>query len=73
MAIFSFNISNVSRSKGASSCATLAYISGQKVYEERTGTTYYYGHKGRVVWVSTVLPDYAPARYEDPIILFNSI
>ena len=30
MAIYSCNISNVSRAKGSSSCATLSYISGEK-------------------------------------------
>lgn len=37
MAIYSCNISNVSRAKGSSSCATLSYISGEKVRDERLG------------------------------------
>ena len=42
MAIYSCNISNVSRAKGSSSCATLSYISGEKVRDERLGKSFRY-------------------------------
>lgn len=73
MAIFHMSISNVSRAKGSSSCASLAYIAASKVYEERTRQTYSYGRKERVMKVATLLPDGAPTAYADAAQLFNAI
>lgn len=73
MAIFHMSISNVSRAKGSSSCASLAYIAASKVYEERTHQTYSYGRKERVMKVATLLPDGAPTAYADATQLFNAI
>lgn len=73
MAIFHMSISNVSRAKGSSSCASLAYIAASKVYEERTHQTYSYGRKERVMKVATLLPDGAPRAYADAAQLFNAI
>ena len=66
-------MSNVSRAHGSSSCATLSYISGKPVREERTGQTYSYGRAERVVCTGTMIPDFAPAAFSDPAQLFNSI
>lgn len=73
MAIFHMSISNVSRAKGSSSCASLAYIAASKVYEDRTHQTYSYGRKERVMKVATLLPDGAPRAYADATQLFNAI
>lgn len=73
MAIYHCSISNVSRAKGSSSCATLSYISAQKIYEERTAQTYNYGREERVLKVGTILPEYAPEEFENPAVLFNAI
>lgn len=73
MAIYHCSVSNVSRAKGSSACATLSYISAEKVYEERTGQTYSYGRGERVIAVGTIIPEYAPKEYENPSTLFNSI
>lgn len=73
MAIFHMSISNVSRAKGSSSCASLAYIAASKVYEDRTHQTYSYGRKERVMKVATLLPDGAPTAYTDAAQLFNAI
>lgn len=73
MAIYSCNISNVSRGKGSSSCATLSYISAEKVKEERTGETYSYGRSERVIEVGTLIPSNAPEEFQNPEVLFNSI
>ena len=73
MAIFHMSISNVSRAKGSSSCASLAYIAASKVYEERTHQTYSYGRKERVMKVATLLPDGAPRAYANAAQLFNAI
>ena len=73
MAIYHCSVSNVSRAKGSSSCATLAYISGEKVRDERTGELYSYNRQERVVSVGTILPKSAPAKYADSKVLFNAI
>ena len=73
VAIYSFNISNVSRSTGASTCATLAYISGEKIKDERTGKIYNYSHKDRVESVSVFLPKDVNPEYQDPEKLMNQI
>ena len=73
MSIYHMSMSNVSRAHGSSSCATLSYISGKPVREERTGQTYSYGRAERVVCTGTMIPDFAPAAFSDPAQLFNSI
>lgn len=73
MAIYSFNISNVSRATGASSCATLAYIAGIEVKDERTGKKYKYGHIDRILATKTYLPEAANEKYNDPVVLMNGI
>ena len=73
MSIYHMSMSNVSRAHGSSSCATLSYISGRAVREERTGQTYSYGRAERVVCTETMIPDYAPAAFSDPSNLFNAI
>ena len=73
VAIYSFNISNVSRSTGASTCATLAYISGEKIKDERTGKIYNYSHKDRIESVSVFLPKDVNPEYQDPGRLMNQI
>ena len=73
MAIYHCSVSNVSRAKGSSSCATLAYISGETVRDERTGELYSYNRQERVVSVGTILPESAPAEYADSKVLFNAI
>ena len=60
MAIYHCSISNVSRAKGSSSCATLAYISGEKVHDDRLDKTYQYARSERVLETGTILPDSAP-------------
>ena len=73
MSIYHMSMSNVSRAHGSSSCATLSYLSGQAVREDRTGQTYQYGRAERVVCTGTMIPDFAPAAFSDPAQLFNSI
>lgn len=73
MAIYSLNISNVSRAKGSNACATLAYITGQQIKCERLGETYSYQRKERVVLFETKLPTVAPEKLRNPERLFNEI
>lgn len=73
MAIYSFNYSAVSRSTGANACATLAYISGEKIKCNRTEETFKYGHKDRIVSVKTFLPEGTKEKYYNPSELINRI
>lgn len=73
MAIYHCAISNVSRGNGSSSCATLAYISGEKVHDDRLDTIYSYSRKERVLEVGTILPNSAPVEYANAEMLFNAI
>lgn len=73
MAIYSFNLSNVSRANGGNACATLAYISGERIECERLGKSYKYGHEDRIVSVDTFLPEGADWKYYDPEVLINQI
>lgn len=73
MAIYHLSVSNVSRASGSRATATLSYISGKRVHDERRGETYDYGRKERVLRVGTLLPEGAPAEFADPAVLFNAV
>lgn len=73
MAIYHCSISNVSRASGSSSCANLAYISGEKIHDERIDTTYNFSHKDRILETGTIIPDNAPNKFLNPSILFNEL
>ena len=73
MAIYHCSISNVSRGKGSSSCATLAYISGDKVHDDRLDKTYQYARSERVLETGIILPESAPAEYANAETLFNAV
>ena len=73
MAIYHCSISNVSRAKGSTSCATLAYISGEGIHDSRTGITYSYSRRERVLEVGTILPTSAPSGYADAETLWNAV
>ena len=73
MAYYHCHIGNVSRKNGSSSCASLAYITGLTVCDERTGMTYKYGRQERIVTYNTLLPSYAPVSFKNPIKLFNAV
>lgn len=73
MAIYSCNISNVRRAKGSNACATLSYISGERVTCTRTGESFSYGKAERVANVSMHLPANCPAEWNEPATFFNAI
>lgn len=73
MAIYHLSVSNVSRASGSKATATLSYITGRRVHDERRGETYDYGRKERVLRVGTLLPEGAPAEFADPAVLFNAV
>jgi hypothetical protein len=73
MAIYSCSISNVSRARGSNSCATLSYITGRTIRDDRTGNRYGYGRQERVLEVGTLIPNGAPQEYKNPETLFNAV
>ncbi|ERL07678.1 MobA/MobL family protein, partial [Streptococcus pyogenes GA06023] len=73
MAIYHLSVSNVSRASGSRATATLSYITGKRVHDERRGETYDYGRKERVLRVGTLLPEGASAEFADPAVLFNAV
>lgn len=74
MAIYHCNISNVSRAKGSASTATLSYITGERVEDERLGKTFYgFGRQERIEHTGVILPEGAPEEFLDPAVMFNSI
>ena len=55
MANYHAHASVISRSKGKSACAHSAYITGDKVKEERTGKTYHYRKKSHEVFHTNLM------------------
>lgn len=73
MAIYHYNISNVSRAAGSRSTATASYITGEKIHDNELHETYNYGRQERVIEYDTILPPGAPQELKNPAVLFNSI
>ena len=73
MAIFHCSISNVSRTFGGSACPVLAYISGEKVFDERTNTTHNFEHKDRILLTETIIPDFAPDKFNNPVTFLTTL
>ncbi|MBS0186008.1 MAG: MobA/MobL family protein [Proteobacteria bacterium] len=71
MAIYSLNLGFISRSKGRSSVAFSAYISGSQHKDEQSGKTYSYRHREDVVMSRILAPENAPAWALDPAIFWN--
>ncbi|EBI7381487.1 hypothetical protein D3433_24390 [Salmonella enterica] len=77
MAIYYFDVSNVSRSSGkksASSVAAAAYQNRAKYTDERTGTTYDYTKKGGLYYSGILAPENAPESLTaSPLTLWNTV
>ncbi len=74
MAIFYQVFSIISRSGGRSAVAASAYISAEKIYNERTGIMSDYRKKlPEIVHKGILLPDNAPERLRDRSVLWNEI
>ena len=72
IAIYHFNVKIVSRSSGASCVAKAAYISGEKIRNERDGITHDYRRKHEVVHKEIMLPAGAPERFRERSVLWNA-
>lgn len=73
MSIYHCSIKVVSRAGGRSAVASAAYRAGEKLYNEETGLTHDFTHKGGVVMNEVILPDNAPRRYLDRQVLWNEV
>ncbi|EEB5232921.1 hypothetical protein C6020_24235 [Salmonella enterica subsp. enterica serovar Newport] len=77
MAIYYFDVSNVSRNSGkksASSVAAAAYQNRARYTDERTGTTYDYTKKGGLYYSGILSPENAPESLTaSPLTLWNTI
>ena len=61
MAIFHLSVKTISRSAGRSATAAIAYRSGEKVMDERTGLVHDYTRRRGVEHTEIFLPENAPA------------
>jgi Ti-type conjugative transfer relaxase TraA len=74
MAIAFARIHYLSRAKGYSAVAAIAYRSGEKLYDERRGKVEnYLNHKDHVVHSEIMLPDGANEKFKDRELLWNAV
>jgi len=73
MAIYHFDASVISRSKGRSATAAAAYRTAEVIKDHRTGEVHDYTCKGGVLHTETIAPDHAPAWVQDRAALWNAV
>ena len=73
MAIYYFNASVISRSKGRSATASAAYRAGEKILDLRTGEIHDYRKKKGVDEKMILAPSSAPDWVEDRSLLWNEV
>ena len=73
MAMYHYNVTQVSRGKGQSCVASAAYISGEKLRDDYYGKTHDYTRKGGVLYSEILLPVYAPERLGNRTTLWNEL
>ena len=73
MNFFHLNCRVVGKAKGKSSVAASAYISAEKIYNERTGITHDYSKKNDVIYSDVVLCNNAPAEFKNRSVLWNAV
>lgn len=66
-------VTNVSRADGGSSLASYAYISGERTEDKRLQQDFIYSNTERIKATGNVLPEKAPAEYQDPQNWLNDI
>jgi len=65
LAICHYSVSHVSRSTGCSSVQSAAYITGEKLHEERRGITANYANRDDVTYSGTLAPEWAGDEFRD--------
>ena len=73
MAIYHFDASVISRSKGRSATAASAYRTAEVIKDHRTGEVHDYTRKGGVLHTEIIAPDHAPAWVHDRSALWNTV
>jgi len=73
MAIYHFDTSVISRSKGRSATAASAYRTAEVIKDHRTGEVHDYSRKGGVLHTEIIAPDNAPAWVHDRSLLWNAV
>lgn len=73
MAIYHCSIKIISRGKGKSAVAAVAYRAAEKILNQYDGLEHDYTRKGGVVHTEILLPHNAPAEYADRAILWNAV
>jgi len=73
LAIYHLSIKIVSRGKGASAVAKSAYRAGEKIKNEYDGINHDYTRKRGVVHTEILLPENAPAEYQNRAVLWNAV
>lgn len=73
MAIYHCNSTVINRSSSRSSVGSSAYISGNKIVNERDGVVHDYTRKKGVVYSEIMLCDNAPKEWEDSSKLWNAV
>lgn len=73
IAIYHCSIKIISRGKGKSAVAAVAYRSGEKLTNDYDGTTHDFSRKGGIVQTEILLPDDAPREYADRSALWNAV
>jgi ATP-dependent exoDNAse (exonuclease V) alpha subunit len=73
MAIYHFDASVISRSKGRSATAASAYRTAEVIKDHRTGEVHDYTRKGGVLHTEIIAPDTAPAWVHDRSSLWNAV
>ncbi|MBY0282224.1 MAG: AAA family ATPase [Alphaproteobacteria bacterium] len=72
MAIAFARFETVSRSKGANACLKAAYNERTKLKCERTGQTFFFGHREGNKYHEILLPDGADLRFKQAALLWNT-
>lgn len=73
MAIYHMSIKNISRGKGKTAIAAVAYRSGTILTDSETGITHNYVKKSEVAYTEIILPEHAPAEYANRETLWNEV
>lgn len=73
MALYHFNVGQVSRGKGQSVVACAAYRSGERLHDSYYDERPDYERKGGVIRSEILLPDHAPRRLADRETLWNEV
>ncbi|MGO9719245.1 MAG: MobA/MobL family protein, partial [Methylocella sp.] len=73
MAIYHFSAKVIQRAAGRSAVAAAAYRAAARLFDERLGRTFNYSAKAGVIHSEILLPDGAPGRWLDRVILWNEV